>query len=79
MFPFGIHALELTGILRRFLEATSLRLRPGFTTAELTRRLNDESVPQQDSTALQNLLRVWDRVKFGRAPFTLDEARRSAE
>ena len=74
---FGAHALELTVILRRFLEATSVRLRPGFTTTEMTRQLQDESVPAQEATLLLNLLRVWDRVKFARAPFTIDEAQRS--
>ncbi|HUK64846.1 MAG TPA: hypothetical protein VLV15_16015, partial [Dongiaceae bacterium] len=74
---FGQHALELTAILRRFLEATSTRLRPGFTTAELSRRLEDESVPSEAAKLLMNLMRSWDRVKFGQAPFTIDEARRS--
>jgi hypothetical protein len=74
---FGQHALELTAILRRFLEATTTRLRPGFTTAELSRRLEDESVPSEDAKLLMNLMRSWDRVKFAQAPFTIDEARRS--
>jgi hypothetical protein len=76
---YGQHALELTAILRRFLEATTTRLRPGFTTAELSRRLGDESVSADDAQVLLNLMRAWDRVKFARAPFTIDEARRSEE
>ena len=76
---FGLHALELTAILRRFLEATTTRLRPGFTTSELTGELKDESVPAPDALLLVSLMRVWDRVKFARAPFTLDESRKSEE
>ena len=74
---FGLHALELTAILRRFLEATTTRLRPGFTTSELSTHLQDESVPAAEALVLVSLMRVWDRVKFARAPFTADEARRS--
>jgi hypothetical protein len=76
---FGQHALELTAILRRFLEATTPRLRPGSTTAELSRELEDEAVPADEARVLVNLMRVWDRVKFARAPFTLEEARKSEE
>jgi hypothetical protein len=76
---FGLHAFELTSILRRFLEATTTRLRPGFTTSELGGRLSDESVPAADALVLVSLMRVWDRVKFARAPFTLAEARKSEE
>ncbi len=76
---FGQHALELTAILRRFLEATTTRLRPGFTTAELSRRLEDEAVSAEDAKILLNLMRVWDRVKFAHAPFTPAEAHRSEE
>ena len=76
---FGAHAFELTVILRRFLEATAVRLRPGYTTSDLTRRLEEASVPAGEAMVLVSLLRVWDRVKFGRAPFTMDEARRSED
>ena len=76
---FALHALELTAILRRFLEATTVRLRPGCSTAELSRRLGDEAVPAGEALVLVSLLRVWDRVKFARAPFTLDEARKSED
>lgn len=76
---FGQHALELTAILRRFLEATTTRLRPGSTTGELSGQLQDEAVPADEARVLVNLMRVWDRVKFARAPFTLEEARKSEE
>ena len=76
---FGTHAFELTGILRRFLEATTVQLRPGFTTSHLSRRLEEESVPAGEAMVLVSLLRVWDRVKFARAPFTPDEARKSED
>jgi hypothetical protein len=76
---FGQHALELTSILRRFLEATTTRLRPGFSTSELTNLLKDDSIPAPDALLLVSLMRVWDRVKFARAPFTVDEARKSED
>ena len=76
---FARHAYELTAILRRYLEATLPRLRPGFTTAALAERLRSEGVPADEQATLLALLRVWDRVKFARAPFTPDEARRSED
>jgi hypothetical protein len=72
---FGEHALELTSILRRYLETTTPRLRPGFTTADLAAHMADEGVSEQDLRVLVNLMRVWDRVKFARAASTADEAR----
>ena len=54
-------------------------MRPGFTTSHLSRRLEEESVPAGEAMVLVSLLRVWDRVKFARAPFTPDEARKSED
>jgi hypothetical protein len=76
---FGAHALELTFILRRFLEDTTTRLRPGYTTGDLARRLEEESVPAGEAMVLVSLLKVLDRVKFARAPFTAIEARKSED
>lgn len=76
---FGQHAFELTSILRRFLEATTTRLRPGFSTTELTDLMKDDSIPAPDALLLVSLMRVWDRVKFARAPFTVEEARKSED
>ncbi len=72
----GDHALALTRILRRFLEATLTGPRPGDTSAELTARLRASRLAPDDVQRLEGLLGVWDRVKFARAPLTLEEAHR---
>ncbi|MFM7230912.1 MAG: DUF4129 domain-containing protein [bacterium] len=76
---FSDHALELTSILRRFLEATVMSPRPGDTSAELIDRLRASQVPPEDLERLEGLLALWDRVKFARAPFTLAGAQRAEE
>ncbi len=50
---------------------------PGDTTPELVAHLRGSRLEPEDLTRLSGLLRVWDRVKFAREPFTLDEAARS--
>ncbi|MCE9626872.1 MAG: hypothetical protein K8R56_03020, partial [Candidatus Eisenbacteria bacterium] len=65
---FGEHALELTAILRRFLEATVTTPRPGDTSGELLVRLRESRLDEADLERLEGLLSLWDRVKFARAP-----------
>jgi len=76
---FGEHALELTAILRRFLEATVTTPRPGDTSGELLERLRASRLPEADLQRLEGLLGVWDRVKFAREPLTEAEATRCEE
>jgi hypothetical protein len=76
---FGEHALELTAILRRFLEATVTTPRPGDTSGELLERLRASRMPNDDLERLEGLLGLWDRVKFARWPLTEAEARRCEE
>lgn len=71
---FAEHAFRLGQILRRYLEAVTRVTRPGDTTPELVRHLAQAGLDPQDQTRLSGLLRVWDRVKFAREPFTADEA-----
>jgi hypothetical protein len=74
---FAEHAFRLGQILRRYLEAIVRTTRPGDTTPELLRHLEQAGLEPDDLTRLGGLLRVWDRVKFAREPFTLDEAIRA--
>jgi len=76
---FGEHALELTAILRRFLEATVTTPRPGDTSGELLERLKASRLEKADLERLEGLLGLWDRVKFARAPLTELEATRCEE
>ena len=76
---FGEHALELTAILRRFLEATVTTPRPGDTSGELLERLRASRLPADDLERLEGLLGLWDRVKFARAPLTEVEATKCEE
>jgi hypothetical protein len=76
---FGEHALELTAILRRFLEATVTTPRPGDTSGELIERLRASRQSKDDLERLEGLLGLWDRVKFARAPLTEQEAVRCEE
>ena len=73
---FGEHALGLTRILRRYLEATLTTPRPGDTSGELVARLRSTGLPADDVQRLEGLLGLWDRVKFARAPLSLPEAQR---
>src|SRR6185436_17658428 len=72
---FGEHALALTAILRRFLEATVTTPRPGDTSIELLERLRASRLHADELVRLEGLLGLWDRVKFARAPLTETEAR----
>ena len=76
---FAEHAFRLGQILRRYLEAVVRATRPGDTTPELVRHLAQAGLEPEDLTRLAGLLRVWDRVKFARDPFTLDEAIRAEQ
>lgn len=73
---FGDHALELTRILRRYLEAVVGTPRPGDTSGELVERLRQSRLAPEDVARLEGLLGLWDRVKFARAPLGVDEAER---
>ncbi len=74
---FAEHAFRLGRILRQFLESTTGITRPGDTTPELVAHLKTAGLDPEDLTRFSSLLRVWDRVKFAREPFTLEEAVRS--
>ncbi|HYM80402.1 MAG TPA: hypothetical protein VEY91_03200 [Candidatus Limnocylindria bacterium] len=74
---FGEHAFELGQILRRFVEATIGTTRPGDTTPELVDHLRLAGLGSGDLQRLAGLLQAWDRVKFARAPMTVDEAVRT--
>lgn len=74
---FAEHAFRLGRILRQFLEATTGITRPGDTTPELVAHLRTAGLDPEDLTRFSGLLRAWDRVKFAREPFTLEEAVRS--
>ncbi|MBI3539234.1 MAG: hypothetical protein HY076_03060 [Candidatus Eisenbacteria bacterium] len=76
---FAEHAFRLGQILRRYLEAATHATRPGDTTPELVRHLGEAGLGVDDLGRLAGLLRVWDRVKFAREPFTLDEAVRAEQ
>jgi len=73
---FGEHALELTAILRRYLEATVTAGPPGDTTAELAERLQGTALRTTDVAEIAELLQRWDRVKFARVVPTVQEAQR---
>lgn len=74
---FAEHAFRLGRILRQFLESTTGITRPGDTTPELVAHLRTAGLDPEDLARFSGLLRIWDRVKFAREPFTLDEAVRS--
>ncbi len=74
---FAVHALELTGILRRFLEATQGSPRPGDSTPELVARLEATRLTPSERERVAALLAAWDRVKFARAASSPEEARRA--
>lgn len=76
---FGEHALELTAILRRYLERTVATPRPGDTSGELLARLRGSRIAEADLQRLEALLALWDRVKFARAPLSVEEALRTEE
>ena len=74
---FAEHALELTAILRRFLEAGGGAVRPGDSTPELVAHLGAEPPTAADAARLGALLAAWDRVKFARAASDPAEAGRA--
>ena len=76
---YAEHAFRLGQILRRYLEATVPATHPGHTTPELVRHLGEAGLSAGEVQRLAGLLRVWDRVKFAREPFTFDEAQRAEE
>jgi hypothetical protein len=70
---YAEHAFQLTLILRRFLERTAGGLKPGLTSGELVGWLS-RNPTRVDVARLDALLRVWDRIKFARAPGSLEQA-----
>ncbi|MGH7742328.1 MAG: DUF4381 family protein, partial [Candidatus Eiseniibacteriota bacterium] len=70
---FAEHAFQLTQILRRFLEHTAGGVKPGLTSDELVRWLSHQP-GRIDVARLEALLRVWDRIKFARAPGSSEQA-----
>ena len=74
---FAGHALELTRILRRFLEATQGTARPGDSTPELVVHLGAAPLAPAERERVAELLAAWDRVKFARAASSPEEARRA--
>jgi hypothetical protein len=76
---FAEHAFHLTGILRRFLEATQGAPLPGDTTPELTARLGTTRLAPAEREQVAELLAAWDRVKFARAASSPAEARRAED
>jgi hypothetical protein len=76
---FAGHALELTSILRRFLEATQGAARPGDSTPELVVHLGATPLAPAERQRVAELLAAWDRVKFARAASSPEEARRAED
>jgi hypothetical protein len=76
---FDEHAVRLSHILRRYLEATRGALRPGDSTPELIRRLEVGSAAPDELKRLGTLLRRWDGIKFARAESDADEGRACEE
>ena len=76
---FAEHAFRLGQILRRYLEATVVTTRPGDTTPELVAHLGEAELDADELRRVAGLLRVWDRIKFARDPFTVEEAGRAED
>jgi hypothetical protein len=70
---FADHAYRLTQILRRFLERTSGGVKPGLTSDELVAWLRHNPT-RIDVARLDTLLHVWDRIKFARAPGSVEQS-----
>jgi hypothetical protein len=70
---YAEHAFQLTRILRRFLERTTGSLKPGLTSGELVSWLS-RNPTRVDIARLDALLRVWDRIKFARAPGSVEQS-----
>ena len=73
------HALRLSWILRRYLEAVIHAPRPGHTTPELVAALAHSPLGPDDVERLESLLRVWDRLKFARAGSSIEACVRSEQ
>jgi hypothetical protein len=76
---FAEHALLLTRIVRRFLEATAGTPRPGDSTPELVLHLEAARLEAGEVARLATVLRMWDQVKFAREASSADEARRAEQ
>lgn len=72
---FVEHALELSLIARRFLEAVRATPRPGDSTPELLAHLRQAGFNAGELETMGALLRRWDAVKFAGAEATVSEAR----
>ncbi len=76
---FAEHAFQLTRIIRRYLEVVVHAPRPGHTSSELMSALERTRLTDDHRKMLGALLRVWDRVKFARAPSNVEESMRAEE
>ena len=76
---YAEHAFRLSGIARRYLEATANQTRPGDTTPELLFHLQNAGLDPDDYGRLASLLRVWDRVKFARETSTAEDSVRAEQ
>jgi len=76
---FAEHAFQLSHIARRFLEATTVTPRPGDCTPELLEHLEGAGLHGDDLDRLAPLLSLWDRLKFGRAPSSAEDASRAEQ
>jgi hypothetical protein len=76
---YAEHALRLTRIARRFLEATTGTPRPGDSTPELVIHLEAAHLEPAQLERLGAALRLWDQLKFARRPSTVEEARRAEQ
>jgi hypothetical protein len=76
---FDEHALAITRIARRYLEAIDSRSRPGFTTRELLAALEVGRLGPSQRQELERWLTVWDGIKFARVGSTTAEAARAEE
>jgi len=73
------HALRLTGMARRFLEATAGTPRPGDSTPELVIHLEAAHLEPAQLERLSAALRLWDQLKFARRPSSVEEAQRAEQ
>jgi Domain of unknown function (DUF4381) len=78
---YSEHAMHLTRILKRYLEATTGLARPGDTTPEWVERMKAAAAARAaaadgapEVVKLEGYLRLWDRIKFARAASTIEEA-----
>jgi len=71
---FDEHALALTRVARRYLEAIDSHPRPGHTTRELLAALETSRVDSTQRRELERWLTIWDGIKFARVGTSVAEA-----